>query len=104
MKKLLVEGVPSSVRYLTWSYLTDGKGRAVKGVYERLCQRGEVTRTRDIAADAETLFGIHGGEAGNNGTQYLHATKGAVIVLLQAYFSMVPDVRYSTGISSIFES
>jgi len=92
VKKLLVDGVPSSVRYLIWSYLTNGKGRAVKGVYEQLCQRGGVIRTRDIVADAERLF-----SNGSEGMQYLRATKGAVIVLLQAYFSMVPDVQYTTG-------
>ena len=98
VKKLLVEGVPSSVRYLIWSYLTDGKGRAVKGVYEQLCKRGEVPRTRDIAADAERLFGIsRDGEIVNDGTRYLHATRGAVVILLQAYFSMVPDVQYVIG-------
>jgi hypothetical protein len=91
VRKLLVDGVPSSVRYLIWSYLTDGKGRAVKGVYEQLCRRGEVLRTRDIVADMERLF------AGNDRMQYLHATKGAIVVLLQAYFSMVPDVQYTTG-------
>ena len=94
VKKMLVDGVPSSVRYLIWSYLTDGKGRAVRGVYEQLCQRGGGFRTRDIVADAERLFG---GDKGSNGVQYLQATKGAVIVLLQAYFSMVPDIQYSTG-------
>jgi len=97
VKKLLVDGVPSSVRYLIWSYLTDGKGRAVKGVYEQLCQRGGVIRTRDIVADAQRLF-----STGSDGVQYLQATKGAIIVLLQAYFSMVPDVQYTTGDSKLF--
>lgn len=98
VKKLLVEGVPSSVRYLIWSYLTDGKGRAVKGVYEQLCKRGVVQRTRDITADADRLFGIYrDGETVNDGTRYLHATRGAVVILLQAYFSMVPDVQYLIG-------
>jgi hypothetical protein len=97
VKKLLVDGVPSSVRYLIWSYLTDGKGRAVKGVYEQLCQRGRVIRTRDIVTDAERLFGTG---TGSDGMQYLQATKGAIIVLLQAYFSMVPDVQYTTGNSN----
>jgi len=98
VKKLLVDGVPSSVRYLIWSFLTDGKGRAVKGVYEQLCKRGGVLRTRDIAADAERLFGMsRDGEVVNDGTRYLHATRGAAVVLLQAYFNMVPDVQYVTG-------
>lgn len=92
VKKLLVEGVPSSVRYLVWSYLTDGKGRAVKGVFEQLCRRGEVGRTAEIMTDVDRLFG---GE--NEGMEHLSGTKGPVIVLLQAYLSMVPDVQYSTG-------
>ena len=47
---------------------------------------GEVTRTRDIAADAERLFGMLDGEV--NGIQYLHATKGAVIVpMIQLAYS-----------------
>lgn len=99
VKKLLIDGVPSSVRYLIWSYLTDGKGRAVKGVYERLSQRGEVAHTRNIIADVDRLFG---GDSGSDGMQYLQATKGAIIVLLQAYFSMVPDVQYMTGDSNSY--
>uniref|UniRef100_A0A8H8CL13 Rab-GAP TBC domain-containing protein n=2 Tax=Psilocybe cubensis TaxID=181762 RepID=A0A8H8CL13_PSICU len=40
VRRLLLDGVPSSVRYLVWSFLTDGKGRCVPGVYRQLCARG----------------------------------------------------------------
>ena len=55
MKKLLVEGIPSSVRHLIWSYLSGGKGRAVKGVI-----------MDEKEGDAETLpdFAFPDGEAG----------------------------------------
>jgi hypothetical protein len=39
VKKLLLDGVPSSVRYLVWSYLTDGKARCVPDVYPQLFER-----------------------------------------------------------------
>lgn len=91
VKKLLLEGVPSSVRYLIWSYLTDGKGRAVKGVYQQLCKRGEVSKTEEISADVASLV------QANGSTGHLAGVKDTVIILLQAYFAMVPDVQYSIG-------
>lgn len=39
VKKPLLDGVPSSVRYLVWSYLTNGKARCVPGMYAQLCAR-----------------------------------------------------------------
>ncbi|KAF7359280.1 Rab-GAP TBC domain-containing protein [Mycena sanguinolenta] len=40
VKKLLMDGsVPSSVRFLVWSHLTDGKAKAIPGVYAQLGKR-----------------------------------------------------------------
>jgi hypothetical protein len=39
VKKLLLDGVPSSVRYLVWSYLTNGKARCARRVSAALWER-----------------------------------------------------------------
>ncbi|KAH6894787.1 hypothetical protein BKA70DRAFT_1029941, partial [Coprinopsis sp. MPI-PUGE-AT-0042] len=40
VRKLLLEGVPASVRYLVWNHLTGGKGNTLPSVYPQLCKRG----------------------------------------------------------------
>ncbi|EGO22770.1 hypothetical protein SERLADRAFT_393376, partial [Serpula lacrymans var. lacrymans S7.9] len=42
VRRLLIEGVPSSVRYLVWCHLTDSKARALPNVYSQLGKRGRV--------------------------------------------------------------
>ena len=88
VKKLLLDGVPSSVRYLVWSYLTDGKARCVPGVYLQLCGRGRVPASMDIERDMKRYF---------QDQPHLQGTQGPVLVLLQAYLNMVPDLQYSMG-------
>ena len=88
VKKLLLDGVPSSVRYLVWSYLTDGKARCVPGVYPQLCGRGRVPASTDIERDIKRYF---------QDQPHLQGTQGPVLVLLQAYLNMVPDIQYSMG-------
>ncbi|CAA7263558.1 unnamed protein product [Cyclocybe aegerita] len=112
VRKLLMEGVPSSVRYLVWSYLTDGKARCVPGVYAQLCGRGRVGASSAIERDVERAVCFEqvererameeDGAPGAGGARgYLSGTRGAVVTLLQAYLNMVPDVQYSKGLTLI---
>ena len=88
VRKLLLEGVPSSVRYLVWTHLTDGKARCVPGVYSQLGARGRVPAFIDIERDVQRCFNDH---------PHLQSMHGSIVSLLQAYLTMVPDVQYTTG-------
>ncbi|KAF9034631.1 rab-GTPase-TBC domain-containing protein [Panaeolus papilionaceus] len=94
VKKLVHEGVPASVRYPVWSFLTDGKARCVPGVYRQLCDR-EFKRAGvlgDIERDASKILSGIGARAD---------TREGVVSLLQAYLNMVPDVVYDIGLIHI---
>ena len=88
VRKLILDGVPSSVRYLVWSYLTDGKARCVTGVYAQLCSRGRVPSSADIERDIKNCF---------LDQPHLQGTQCPVLLLLQAYLNMVPDILYTKG-------
>jgi hypothetical protein len=88
VRKLIMDGVPSSVRYLVWSYLTDGKARCVPGVYAQLCSRGRVPSSADIERDIKDCF---------QDQPHLQGTQCPVLLLLQAYLNMVPDILYTKG-------
>ena len=88
VKKLLLEGVPSSVRYLVWSHLMDGKARVVSGVYAQLGSRGRVPVFADIDRDVQRYF---------TDQPQLQIPQGPIVSLLQAYLTMVPDIQYTTG-------
>jgi hypothetical protein len=88
VRKLIMDGVPSSVRYLVWSYLTDGKARCVTGVYAQLCSRGRVPSSADIERDIKICF---------QDQPHLQGTQCPVLLLLQAYLNMVPDILYTKG-------
>ena len=88
VRKLLMDGVPSSVRYLVWSYLTDGKARCVTGVYAQLCSRGRVASSVEIERDIKNCF---------DDQPHLQGTQCPVLLLLQAYLNMVPDILYTKG-------
>ncbi|KAH7905445.1 RabGAP TBC [Hygrophoropsis aurantiaca] len=92
VKRLLLEGVPSSVRYLVWCHLTDSKARALPGVYAQLGKRPRVPAFADIGRSVKTCF--------PDQTQ-LHSPQGPLVSLLQAYLSMVPDIQYSSGLTAI---
>ncbi|KDR79719.1 hypothetical protein GALMADRAFT_93552 [Galerina marginata CBS 339.88] len=92
VKKLVIDGVPSSVRYLVWTYLTDGKGRSVPGVYGQLCGRGKVPSSVEMERDIKVCF---------QDQPHLQGTQGPVLLLLQAYLNMVPDVQYTMGLTLI---
>ncbi|KDQ49278.1 hypothetical protein JAAARDRAFT_88790, partial [Jaapia argillacea MUCL 33604] len=42
VKKLLIEGVPASVRSNVWQHLTDSQGERMDGLYTQLGRRGRV--------------------------------------------------------------
>ena len=88
VRKLIMDGVPSSVRYLVWSYLTDGKARCVTGVYAQLCSRGRVPSSADIERDIKDCF---------LDQTHPQGTQCPVLLLLQAYLNMVPDILYTKG-------
>ncbi|KAF5361144.1 hypothetical protein D9758_009039 [Tetrapyrgos nigripes] len=92
VRKLVGEGVPSSVRYLVWSHLTDCKAKNVPGVYANFVKRAKVPSFQDIDRDVKQCFGEH---------PHLQATEGPLLSLLQAYLTMVPDVQYATGLTLI---
>ena len=95
VKKLIMDGVPSSVRYLVWSYLTDGKARCVPGVYAQLCSRGRVPSSADIERDIKNCF---------QDQPHLQGTQCPVLLLLQAYLNMVPDILYTMGKNGLYQS
>lgn len=88
VKKLLMEGVPSSVRYLVWAHLTDSKARGMPGLYSQLGKRSKVPAFDDIERDAQRCYPDH---------PQLQGTRGTLTALLQAYLTMVPDIQYETG-------
>lgn len=94
VKRLLLEGVPSSLRYSVWCHLTDSKARAIKGVYAQLGKRPRVAAFSDIEKDAKMYFPEQ---------PQLHPSDGPLASLLQAYLSMVPDIQYSSGTSRLSE-
>ncbi|KAF8436253.1 rab-GTPase-TBC domain-containing protein [Boletus edulis BED1] len=92
VRKLLQDGVPSSVRYLVWCHLTDSKTRALPGVYAKLGKRPHVPVFAEIEKDAEQSFPEQ---------PQLHTAQGPLVSLLQAYLSMVPDIQYNSGLTFI---
>ncbi|KAF5346504.1 hypothetical protein D9756_010105 [Leucocoprinus leucothites] len=94
VKKLLIEGVPSSVRYLIWQHLTDGKAKVVPGVYSQLGkrERRRVQAAERIEEDIGVWF---------KDQVHLQGKGGPVLALLQVYLTMVPDVQYTTGLTLI---
>ncbi|QRW01994.1 TBC1 domain family member 10B [Ceratobasidium sp. AG-Ba] len=92
IKKLLLEGVPASVRGVVWLYLSDSKARRMEGLYSQLCKRGKVPTTPEILKDLESCFPAQ---------PHLQAPGGPVVTMLQAYLTMIPDIAYSQGLCQI---
>ncbi|KAI0363127.1 RabGAP/TBC [Pilatotrama ljubarskyi] len=86
IRKLLLEGVPASVRYQVWATLTDSKGKRMDGLYQRLAQREKVPAFPEIERDIRQCFSDHP-----------QLQDGSLAKLLHAYLTMVPDVQYSKG-------
>ncbi|KAJ7118744.1 RabGAP/TBC [Mycena epipterygia] len=93
VKKLLMDGsVPSSVRFLVWSHLTDGKAKGIPGVYAQLGKRARVAALADIERDVQRCSSDH---------PQMQSNQTSLMSLLQAYLTMVPDVEYSIGLTLI---
>ncbi|KAJ6488528.1 rab-GTPase-TBC domain-containing protein [Mycena vitilis] len=93
VKKLLMDGsVPSSVRFLVWSHLTDGKAKAIPGVYAQLGKRARVPALADIERDVQRCSSDH---------PQMQTNHASIMGLLQAYLTMVPDIAYSKGLPLI---
>lgn len=87
-KKLRVEGVPSSMRYLVRIHLTDGKAKNVPKVYEQLVKRGHVPSYKEIERDVQAYI---------RENSQPPTMRESMMALLEAYLTMVPDVQYSRG-------
>ncbi|KAI8977787.1 RabGAP/TBC [Trametes punicea] len=90
IRRLVLEGVPASVRYQVWATLTDSKGKRMDGLYQRLAQREKVPAFADIERDIRQCFPEHP-----------QLQDGSLAKLLQAYLTMVPDVQYNRGLALI---
>jgi hypothetical protein len=93
VKKLLLDGVPSSVRFLVWAHLADSKAKAVSGVYSQLSQRAKIPAYLNIERDIQNCFADQ---------PQLQSTQGSLLSFLQAYLTMVPDIQYQTGNVIVF--
>ncbi|TEB09119.1 RabGAP/TBC [Coprinellus micaceus] len=87
IRKLLLDGVPASVRYMVWSTFS------FPGVYPQLCKRGRVPASEVIERE------VGRGELGQ--LRVLSDAGGGVVQLLQAYLNMVPDIQYTPGLPHI---
>jgi hypothetical protein len=92
IRKLLLEGVPSSVRYVVWANLTNIKARRMEGVYTKLGKRGRVPASHEIERDLQRFFPDN---------EKFREPTGPLATVLQAYLTMVPDVQYHPGLTLI---
>ncbi|KAF9645317.1 RabGAP/TBC [Thelephora ganbajun] len=90
VKKLLLDGVPASVRYQVWAHLADCKGKRMNGLYPQLVKRGAVPATPAIIRDGADRFG-----------DQPQGKDGSIVSVLQAYLTMVPDVQYHIALTCI---
>ncbi|KAI0070101.1 RabGAP/TBC [Panus rudis PR-1116 ss-1] len=90
IRKLLQEGVPSSVRYLVWAHLTDSRAKRLDGIYEKLGKRERVAASASIERDVEHYL-----------TRHPQVQASSLNNILQAYLTMVPDVQYNRALVSI---
>ncbi|KAF8259416.1 rab-GTPase-TBC domain-containing protein [Lactarius quietus] len=92
IRRLLLEGVPASVRYQVWAHLADSRAKRIEGIYGQLGERERVPAFADIQRDAQECF---------VGDSRLGQPDGPLVSLLQSYLTMVPDIQYSKGLSFI---
>ncbi|RPD53232.1 RabGAP/TBC [Lentinus tigrinus ALCF2SS1-7] len=90
VRKMVLDGVPASVRYQVWATLTDSKGKRMDGLYQKLAQRDKVAAWPEIERDVREGF---------DGMPM--ARDGSLGKLLQVYLCMVPDIQYSRGLVMI---
>ncbi len=88
IRRLVLEGVPSSVRYLVWSHLVDSKAKIIPGVYDKFGKREKVAVASSIEEDVRRCFPDH---------PHLRDAKGPLVTLLTTYLTMFPDIEYQTS-------
>ena len=88
VKRLLLEGVPASVRGRVWGLVTDSKARRMEGLFSQLVKKAPKQLVPIIEQDVERCFPDH---------PHLCDPRGSLANLLLAYTAMVPDIRYRTG-------
>lgn len=92
VRKLIVDGVPSSVRGKAWGAITDAKARRMEGLFTQLVRKAPSHFIPLVERDVERCFGD---------VQHLRDPKGPLASLILAYTAMVPDIRYRTGLTLI---
>lgn len=92
VRKLIVDGVPSSVRGKAWGHITDAKARRMEGLFTQLVKKAPSHFVPLVERDVEMCFGD---------VQHLRDPKGPLASLILAYTAMVPDIRYQTGLTLI---
>jgi len=92
VKKLIFDGVPSSVRGKAWGLITDAKARRMEGLFTQLVRKAPSHFIPLVERDVERCFGE---------VQHLRDPKGPLASLILAYTAMVPDIRYRTGLALI---
>jgi hypothetical protein len=90
VKKLVLDGVPASVRSLVWAYLTDCKSKGVPGVYEKMAARGQASKSWDVVdRDIERLM---------RERSELGSVQTSLGTVLKAFLTMAPDIKYDIGL------
>lgn len=92
VRKLILDGVPSSVRGKAWGAITDAKARRMEGLFTQLVRKAPSHFIPLVERDVERCFGD---------VQHLRDPKGPLASLILAYTAMVPDIRYRTGLTLI---
>jgi len=92
VRKLILDGVPSSVRGKAWGLITDAKARRMEGLFTQLVKKAPSHFVPLVERDVERCFGD---------VPHLQDPKGPLASLILAYTAMVPDIRYRTGLTLI---
>jgi len=92
VKKLVLDGVPSSVRGKAWGHITDAKARRMEGLFMQLVRKAPIHFIPLVERDVERCFGE---------VPHLRDPKGPLASLILAYTAMVPDIRYRIGLTLI---
>ena len=80
--------IAATVRYQVWAHLMDSKAKRIEALYAQLGNHRRVPAFAEIQCDAHLCF---------PGDVRLSQLNGLLVTLLQAYLTMVPDIRYCKG-------
>jgi hypothetical protein len=92
VRKLILDGVPSSVRGKAWGVITDAKARRMEGLFTQLVRKAPSHFIPPVEGDVERYFGD---------VQHLRDPTGPLASLILAYTAMVPDIHYRPGLTLI---